>query len=152
MDDNNHVDFDAPATLRKWPSIKNERARAADGPYLIVDGTLDDCIRQFMAKPTRSYRQILVTAGPGTTSLAACTRPVAKVVSSRKPVVRQPKELTKRQLYAMLAEAPCEPGLHFKIQKKRLPQSQCEPNMRDGLDNQLPSCTVKRVQVGRRGA
>ena len=52
MDDNNHVDFDAPATLRKWPSIKNERARAADGPYLIVDGTLDDCIPQFMAKPT----------------------------------------------------------------------------------------------------
>ena len=36
--------------------------------------------------------------------LAACARPVAKVVS-RKPVVRQPKEFTKRQLYAMLAEA-----------------------------------------------
>jgi hypothetical protein len=44
MDDNNHIDFNAPATLRKWPSIKNERASAADGPYLIVDGTLDDCI------------------------------------------------------------------------------------------------------------
>ena len=55
MDDNNHVDFDAPATLRKWPSIKNERARAADGPYLIVDGTLDDCIPQFMAKPTSQH-------------------------------------------------------------------------------------------------
>ena len=37
MDDNNHIDFNAPATLRKWPSIKNERASAADGPYLIVD-------------------------------------------------------------------------------------------------------------------
>jgi GcrA cell cycle regulator len=36
--------------------------------------------------------------------LAACARPVAKVVS-RKTVVRQPKEFTKRQLYAMLAEA-----------------------------------------------
>jgi GcrA cell cycle regulator len=36
--------------------------------------------------------------------LAACSRPVAKVVS-RKTVVRQPKEFTKRQLYAMLAEA-----------------------------------------------
>src|SRR5258705_10964535 len=41
----------------------------------------------------------------------------------------------------------CEPGLHFKIHKKRLRQSQCELNMRDGLDNQLPSCTAKRVQV-----
>jgi hypothetical protein len=34
MDDNNHIDFNAPATLRKWPSIKNERASTADGPYL----------------------------------------------------------------------------------------------------------------------
>ncbi len=41
MDDNNHINFNAPATLRKWPSIKNERASTADGPYLIVDGTLD---------------------------------------------------------------------------------------------------------------
>ena len=48
------INFDAPAVLRKWPSIKNERVGAADGgglPYSIVDGTLDDCIRQFMAKP-----------------------------------------------------------------------------------------------------
>ena len=36
--------------------------------------------------------------------LAACSRPVAKVVS-RKRVTRQPKEFTKRQLHAMLAEA-----------------------------------------------
>ena len=38
------------------------------------------------------------------TQLAACTRPVDRVVW-RKPVVRQQKEFTKRQLYAMLAEA-----------------------------------------------
>jgi GcrA cell cycle regulator len=37
--------------------------------------------------------------------LAACARPVHKVVSTRKPVVRQPKELTKSQLNEMLAEA-----------------------------------------------
>src|SRR5258706_12288031 len=36
--------------------------------------------------------------------LAACARPVAKMVS-RKTAVRQPKEFSKRQLYAMLAEA-----------------------------------------------
>ena len=36
--------------------------------------------------------------------LAACSRPVAKVVS-RKTVMLQPKEFTKRQLYAMLAKA-----------------------------------------------
>jgi GcrA cell cycle regulator len=37
--------------------------------------------------------------------LAACARPVDKVASTRQPVARQPKEFTKRQLYAMLAEA-----------------------------------------------
>jgi GcrA cell cycle regulator len=37
--------------------------------------------------------------------IAACHRPVEKVVSSRKPVTRQPEQFTKRQLYAMLAEA-----------------------------------------------
>ena len=37
--------------------------------------------------------------------LAACARPFHKVVSTRKPIVRQPKELTKSQLNAMLAEA-----------------------------------------------
>jgi GcrA cell cycle regulator len=36
--------------------------------------------------------------------LAACARPVAKMVS-RKKVMRQPKEFSKRQLYAILAEA-----------------------------------------------
>jgi GcrA cell cycle regulator len=38
-------------------------------------------------------------------SLAACARPVDRLVSTRKPVARQPKEFTKRQLYVMLAEA-----------------------------------------------
>ena len=36
--------------------------------------------------------------------LADCSRPMAKMVS-RKTVMRQRKEFTKRQLYAMLAEA-----------------------------------------------
>lgn len=36
--------------------------------------------------------------------LAACARPVAKM-ASRKIVMKQPKEFTKRQLYAMLAKA-----------------------------------------------
>jgi GcrA cell cycle regulator len=35
--------------------------------------------------------------------LAACSRRAAKIVS-RKTVMRQPEEFTKRQLYAMLAK------------------------------------------------
>lgn len=46
-----HVNFDAPAMLRKWPSLNNERRTASPGPYLLVDGTLDECIREFMARP-----------------------------------------------------------------------------------------------------
>ena len=47
------INFDAPAVLRKWPTIKNELISPADGgrPYSMYQGTLDDCIRQFMAKP-----------------------------------------------------------------------------------------------------
>jgi hypothetical protein len=54
-----HIDFNAPATLRKWPSLNNERVSPSLGarPYLVVEGSLDECIRQFLAKPT-SQRQL----------------------------------------------------------------------------------------------
>ena len=56
-------------------------------------------------KPQTAKPKIVSVPKRSPALLAACARPVAKVVSSRKPVVRQPKEFTKRQLYAMLAEA-----------------------------------------------
>jgi hypothetical protein len=43
--------FDVPAVLRKWPSLENQRRTDGTGPYLVVDATLDECIREFMAKP-----------------------------------------------------------------------------------------------------
>jgi GcrA cell cycle regulator len=60
-------------------------------------------LRRGRKPPTAKPR--IVPVPKRKTSLAACTGPVAKVVSRRKPVVRQPKEFSKRQLYAMLAEA-----------------------------------------------
>jgi hypothetical protein len=47
------VDFSAPATLRKWPSVNNERVSASLSarPYMIIEGTLDECIRKFMLQP-----------------------------------------------------------------------------------------------------
>jgi hypothetical protein len=47
------VDFSAPAELRKWPSLNNERVSASLGarPYMINEGTLDECIQQFMQQP-----------------------------------------------------------------------------------------------------
>jgi hypothetical protein len=47
-----HVNFNVPAVLRKWPSLRNERLTEGTGPYLLVDGTLDECIRELMAKPS----------------------------------------------------------------------------------------------------
>lgn len=46
-----HVNFEAPAILRKWPSLNGQRRIDSAGPYLLLDGTLDECIREFMAKP-----------------------------------------------------------------------------------------------------
>jgi hypothetical protein len=47
------VDFSAPATLRKWPSLNKQRISASLGarPYLISEGTLDECIQRFMQLP-----------------------------------------------------------------------------------------------------
>jgi hypothetical protein len=48
------VDFNAPAILRKWPSIRNERVPSAWGgvPYLVAEGSLSECIDAFLAKPS----------------------------------------------------------------------------------------------------
>jgi hypothetical protein len=53
------VDFSAPATLRKWPSVNNERVSASLGArtYMIIEGTLDECIRKFMLQP-KSQRHL----------------------------------------------------------------------------------------------
>jgi hypothetical protein len=51
------IDFNAAATLRKWPSLNNEHISTSLGarPYLIIDGTLDECIRKFMAMPVGQH-------------------------------------------------------------------------------------------------
>jgi hypothetical protein len=47
------IDCSAPATLRKWPSLNKQRVSASLGarPYMIGEGTLDECIQQFMRQP-----------------------------------------------------------------------------------------------------
>ena len=60
------VNFDAPALLRKWPSVRNERCTEGTSPYQLVDGTLEVCIRELMAKPpsTRHLYEILTAPQP----------------------------------------------------------------------------------------
>jgi hypothetical protein len=44
------IDFSASEELRKWPSLNKERVNASLGarPYIISEGTLEECIQQFM--------------------------------------------------------------------------------------------------------
>jgi hypothetical protein len=60
------INFDAPATLRKWPSLNHERVSASLGarPYLIIDGTLDECIRKFMSLPKTQHHLYEIHTAP----------------------------------------------------------------------------------------
>ena len=68
------VRFDVPATVLKWPSLNNAR-RIDRAPYLLLEGTLDQCIREFMAKPasTRHLYEIRTAPRPPlvTTTMSA---------------------------------------------------------------------------------
>src|ERR1700686_5198702 len=68
-------------------------------------------------KPPTAKPKIVPVPKRRPASLAACARPEAKVVSSRKPAVRQPKEFSKHQLYAMLAEAVQNTGKPVQRQR-----------------------------------
>ncbi|MHC2437153.1 hypothetical protein [Bradyrhizobium sp. USDA 4451] len=66
MTDHSHqVDFQAAATLYKWPSLNNAR-REDRAPYMVANATLDQCIRDFMGKPekTRHLYEIRTKAQP----------------------------------------------------------------------------------------
>jgi hypothetical protein len=45
------VNFEKPAILRKWPSLGNQRRVEGRSPYLLVEGNLDECVQELMAKP-----------------------------------------------------------------------------------------------------
>ena len=49
------MDFTAPALLKKWPSKNNERVKDVrwPNPYLVLDGTLDECMTKFLEQPVR---------------------------------------------------------------------------------------------------
>jgi hypothetical protein len=60
------IDFSAPATLRKWPSVNKERVSAALGarPYMIIEGTLDECIGRFMSHPQSQHHLYEIYTAP----------------------------------------------------------------------------------------
>jgi hypothetical protein len=68
-----HIDFNAPAALRKWPSLNNEHISASLGarPYLVVEGSLDECLRQFLAKPASQRHLYEIHTAPQTDLVSA---------------------------------------------------------------------------------
>jgi hypothetical protein len=45
--------YEAPADLKKWPSVNNQRVNGKSRPYLVFNGTLAECIRELLAKPIK---------------------------------------------------------------------------------------------------
>jgi len=66
-----HVNFDAPAILRKWPSLNGRRRSDCAGPYLLVDGTLGECIHEFMTKPVPARHLYEIHTSPQPPLVAA---------------------------------------------------------------------------------
>ena len=71
------VDFSASAILRKWPSVNKERVSASLGarPYMIIEGTLDECIQQFMQRPEAQRHLYEIHTAPQSDLVSAVLSP-----------------------------------------------------------------------------
>jgi hypothetical protein len=73
--------FSAPASLRKWPSLGNQRRGDAANPYLVLDGTLDECLRKLTvyAASTRHLYEIHTAPQPPMVSEVMAGETVAEL-------------------------------------------------------------------------
>ena len=76
-DKNVKIDFTAPAVLRKWPSLNKERISAKLGarPYLVADGTLDQCVQEFTSKPLEQRHLYEIHTAPQADLVTAVLSP-----------------------------------------------------------------------------
>ena len=56
--------YEAPADLKKWPSLNGKRLNGSRQPYLVFNGTLADCIRVLLAKPIRQISLYDIVTDP----------------------------------------------------------------------------------------
>ena len=56
--------YEAPADLKKWPSLNGERLNGKTQPYLVFNGTLADCIRELLAKPVKGISLYDIVTSP----------------------------------------------------------------------------------------
>jgi hypothetical protein len=71
------INFNAPAVLRKWPSLHKQRISSAWGatPYLVFDGTLDECLREFLSKPASQHHFYEIHTAPQSELVTAVLSP-----------------------------------------------------------------------------
>jgi hypothetical protein len=56
--------YDAPAELKKWPSLNNQRLNGNTLPYSVFYGTLAECIQTLMAKPVKGISLYDIVTDP----------------------------------------------------------------------------------------
>jgi hypothetical protein len=58
------IAYDAPADLKKWPSLNSKRLNGNSQPYFVFHGTLAECVRQLMAKPIKAISLYDIVTDP----------------------------------------------------------------------------------------
>jgi hypothetical protein len=60
------VNFAAAASLRKWPSVGGQRLTETKypSPYTILEGTLGECLRELMLKPSTQRHLYEIRTSP----------------------------------------------------------------------------------------
>ena len=56
--------YNAPAELKKWPSLKGQRLKNKGSPYLVFNGTLAECVRELLAKPIKGISLYDIVTAP----------------------------------------------------------------------------------------
>ena len=76
------MNFDVPAALKKWPSLNNEPISNTNS-YLVSEGSLDECIRQFMTKPESTRHLYEIHTAPQSELITAVLSPAQIVELAR---------------------------------------------------------------------
>jgi hypothetical protein len=76
------MNFDVPAALKKWPSLNNEPISNSNC-YLVSEGSLDECIRQFMTKPESTRHLYEIHTAPQSELITAVLSPAQIVELAR---------------------------------------------------------------------
>lgn len=77
MNSIDHIDFGAPAALRKWPSLNGQRLRtAAAAKYSVYEGSLDECLIRYSEKPPSQRHLYEIETSPQAPTIDRVLTPI----------------------------------------------------------------------------